>query len=129
MSSPVFVRAHAVDRSQWTELFDFFSRRHEGWLVSVSVESPGSRDRRYVSFGVPLHGIVAELDEGRDAVMVFTGGAGAHEGHFIRHPVSLVADDSVEEADVQLTITDRDGDRTTIEIFSPMLPELVDGML
>jgi hypothetical protein len=28
----------AIDRSEWTTFVDAFSRRHDGWLISVAVE-------------------------------------------------------------------------------------------
>jgi hypothetical protein len=48
-----------IDRSEWTSFVDAFSRRHDGWLVSVAVDQPPNA-RRYVTRDVPLRGVVAE---------------------------------------------------------------------
>ena len=117
----------AIDRSEWTNFVDAFSRRHDGWLVSVAVDE-GSAARRYVTHDVPLRGVVAELDEDISSMMVFTGDTIPHATHFVEHATGLEVEETREGADAALTITDESGVRTIVEFRSPMRPELVDGI-
>ena len=108
---------HAIAPERWPEFVDAFSRQHEGWLISVSV------DGRCLVRDVPLMGVVAELDE-TGAMMVFTGGL----THFVEHPVTLSVGETSDGAEADVTIGDQTGTSTTIALRSPMRPELVDGM-
>jgi hypothetical protein len=105
---------------------DAFSRRHDGWLVSVAVEK-GSSPRRYVAREVPLRGVVAELEEDCSSMMVFTGDTKPHATHFVGHASGLEIEETREGADAALTITDESGMRTILEFRFPTRPELVDG--
>ena len=116
-----------IDRQQWPEFADAFSRRHDGWLISVGVENEGA-ERRYLANDVPLRGVVAELDDGTGSMMIFTGDTTPHAAHFVQRPVSLAVDDTEDGAEAELTITDDSGGRTIIAFRSPMRPELVDGI-
>ncbi len=117
----------SIDRQQWPAFVDGFSRRHDGWLISVAVES-GADTRRYLARDVPLRGVVAELNDGTDSMMIFTGETTAHAACFVERPVSLAVEETEEGAEAELTITGDDGSRTIVEFRSPMLPELVDGV-
>ena len=117
----------AINRSDWTNFVDAFSRRHDGWLISVAVEE-GSAPRRYVAHDVPLRGVVAELAEDMSSMMVFTGDRKPHATHFVEHAAGLEIEETRDGADAGLTITDESGARTILEFRSPMRPELVDGI-
>ena len=115
-----------IDRDGWADYVDAFSRRHDGWLISVAVEEP-SNTRRYLAHNVPLRGVVAELEDDIGSMMVFTGDT-PHATHFIGHATELEVEETRQGADEALTITDESGARTIIEFRSPMRPELVDGI-
>lgn len=116
-----------IDRAEWVDYVDAFSRRHDGWLISVAVhEGPGSR--RYVTRDVPLRGVVAELDDDTSSMMVFTGDTTPHATHFVGHATALEVEETGDGADSALTITDASGARTILEFRSPTRPELVDGI-
>ena len=117
----------AIDRSEWTNFVDAFSRRHDGWLVCVAIED-GSASRRYMAHDVPLRGVAAELDDDISSMMVFTGDTAPHTTHFVAHATGLEVEETREGADAALTITDESGVRTIVEFRSPMRPELVDGI-
>ena len=117
----------AIDRAEWANFVDAFSRRHEGWLISVAVEE-GSDPRRYVSHDVPLRGVVADLEGDISSMMVFTGDTAPHSTHFIEHATGLEIDETREGADAALTIADESGARTILEFRAAMRPELVDGI-
>lgn len=118
----------AIDRQEWTAFVDAFSRRHDGWLISVSVEH-GAGTRRYLTRDTPLRGVVAESNDDTGTMMVFTGDTVPHATHFVERPVSLAVEETAEGAEAKLTITDDSGARTIIEFRSPMRPELVDGVV
>ena len=117
----------AINRSEWTSFVDAFSRRHDGWLISVAVED-GAASRRYVAHDVPLRGVVAEMDDDISSMMVFSGDTTPHTTHFVEHATGLEVEETRDGADAALTITDESGARTIVEFRSPMRPELVDGI-
>jgi hypothetical protein len=117
-----------IDRQEWAAFVDGFSRRHDGWLISVASER-GADARRYVVRDVPLRGVVAELNGDSSSMMVFTGYTSPHATHFVERPVSLAVEETADGAEPELTITDDSGSRTIIEFRSPMRPELVDGVV
>jgi hypothetical protein len=117
----------SIARSEWANFADEFSRRHDGWLVSVAVEE-GSRFRRYAARDVPLRGVVAEPDNDTGSLMIFTSDTTPLFTHFIEHAISVEVEETAEGAESALIVTDRDGVRTILEFRSPMLPELVDGI-
>lgn len=113
-----------IERSQWVDFVDAFSRQHDGWLISVAVQE-GTHAREYLTRDLPLRGVVAELDEGADSMMVFTGDTTTH---FVEHPVLLAIEETPDGAEAELTIAGESGARTIVEFRSPMRPELVDGI-
>ena len=115
-----------IDPAEWVQYVDAFSRRHDGWLISVVVEER-SVPRRYVTHDVPLRGVVAELGRDVSSMMVFTGDS-PHSTHLVEHATALEVEETSEGADAALTITDESGTRTILEFRSPMRPELVDGI-
>lgn len=116
-----------IDRAEWVDYVDAFSRRHDGWLISVAI-AEGTGSRRYLTRDVPLRGVVAEVADDASSLMVFTGDTSPHATHFIGHATALEVEETREGADAALTITDESGVRTTVEFRSPILPELVDGI-
>ena len=116
-----------INRQQWPAFVGAFSRRHDGWLISVGEEKEGA-ERRYLARDVPLRGVVAEPEDAGGSLMIFTGDTKPHNAHFVQRPASLAVEETEEGAEAELTITDDSGGRTVIEFRSPMLPELVDGI-
>ena len=117
-----------IDRREWVGFADGFSRRHDGWLISVALEE-GPTTRAYATRDVPLRGIVAEGDEERGSVMILAGEVTPHVAHFIEHPVMLAVDEMADGTEMELAITDASGVRTILELRSPIRTELVDGMV
>jgi hypothetical protein len=116
-----------IQRQEWPAFVDAFSRRHDGWLISVAVEQ-GSGERRTIARDVPLRGVVVEVDDHTGSMMVFTGDVSPHTTHFVEHPASLTVEEMADGAEAELAITDDSGVRTIIEFRSPMPPVLVDGI-
>ena len=123
------MRTKEISRSEWPEFFDSFSRKHEGWLVTLEIlgsEIGAQVEERELAF----EGILAEWDEIQGDEMAIMIGAKPddHITHSISRPtqVSLVQTD--EGADAALAIKSADGATALLRFRSPMLPEMVDAV-
>jgi hypothetical protein len=117
----------AIDRREWQAFVDAFSRRHDGWLVSVATEAEAG-SRSYLARDVPLRGVVAELNDQATTMKVITGATVPYATHVVKQPVSLVVEETADGAEAELAIVDDRGERAIIAFRSPMRPELVDGI-
>jgi Family of unknown function (DUF5335) len=115
-----------VDREDWGEELDRFSRQHEDWIVSVRTQ-PAIGAMAVAAHDVPLRGVSRASPESDD-ITVTVGHDQGHLTHEIRGAVALQIDVTPEEAERALTIRSEDGTTTTIEFRSPMRPEDVDGL-
>jgi hypothetical protein len=122
----VTVRSREIEQAKWQEFAEAFSRKHDGWLVSISVES-GRGKRRAIARDVPVRRVVAAVSLQTAEVRVLAGGLPPEIEHVIASPASMIVDETDDGAEAALTITDQSGLRTVIEFRSPMLTELVDG--
>jgi hypothetical protein len=109
-----------ISRGEWRTYFDQFSRRHDGWLVTLDCERIGCAFR-----DIPLRGIA--VDE--SVIEVFAHGPdGSHLAHVIRKPVRVISDETEEGADVAVTIIDAEGRRTTVQFRAAVPAEMVNGV-
>ena len=122
------MRSREIEPAKWQEFAEAFRRKHGGWLVSIGLES-GRGKRRAIARDVPLRGVVAAVSPQTAEVRVFAGGLAPEIEHVIASPASMVVDETDDGAEASLTITDKSGVRTVIEFRSPMLTELVDGVV
>ena len=108
---------------------DGFSRQHEGWLVTVEVL--GSEVGAQVEAqGLPLRGVTAELKGGEDTISITIGGKDAERvTHTITRPTHVRIEQAENGADMALQIESADGVATLVRFRSPMLPEMVDGVV
>jgi hypothetical protein len=105
---------------EWRSFFDHFSRRHEGWLVTLECDRIG-----YAFRDLPLRGVA--VDE-RTIEIFAHGPDGAHIAHVVRHPVRVISDETAEGGDVAVTIVNAEGHRTVIEFRSAVPVEMVNGV-
>jgi hypothetical protein len=117
------MRSREIEPTKWQEFVEAFSRRHDGWLVSIGLESESGK-AELVARDVPLWGVIADACHNNEEVLVIV----PEVEHVIRHPQSIVIDETDEGAETSLTITDDSGSRTVIEFRSPMRTEFVDGI-
>lgn len=109
-----------IPREEWRTFFDQFSRRHDGWLVSLDCERIGVAFRE-----LPLRGVV--VDE--YAIEIFAHGPdGSHMTHVVQWPAAVISDETVEGGDVAVTITNEDGQRTAVVFRCAVPAEMVDGL-
>jgi hypothetical protein len=114
-----------LHQSTWRQQLDSFSRRHEGWLVSLRTVMPdgqvttGARDVR-------LQGVV--IGSPADDLLIMLGSSRDHLTHVVRKPATVKLDITAERAERALVIQSADGTTTTLEFRSPLRPEDVDGL-
>ncbi|HLE61616.1 MAG TPA: DUF5335 family protein [Pyrinomonadaceae bacterium] len=123
------MKTKEIPRSEWPEFFDSFSRKHEGWLVTLEVlgaDIGAQVEGRELS----LEGIVSEWDEVHgDEIAVMIGGTpGDHITHNISRPTQVSLEQTDEGADAALAIKASDETTTLLRFRAAVLPELVDGI-
>ncbi len=118
-----------IPKTEWGTFLDNFSRRHEGWLVTLEIFDP-EIGAQVVERELAMEGIVDEWDEIKgNAIMIM---AGTRPDDHITHTIGNATQVSLEQteggADVALAIKSADGTIALLRFRSPMLPEIVDGL-
>ena len=118
-----------IAKNEWTQFFDSFSRKHQGWLVSVEIFGPeiGAQvEQRQMT----LEGITDEWDEIEGNTIIIMTGAKTegHISHSITHPTAVSVEQTDEGADAALAIKSEDGATTLLRFRSAVLPEMVDAV-
>ena len=124
------MKTKEIPKNEWPAFFDSFSRQHEGWLVTLEIlgaEVGAQVEERELAF----EGIVDEWDEAQLNKIAIMIGAKPddHITHSIRHPTQVSLEQTDEGADVALAIRSADGVTALLRFRSPMLPEMVDGVV
>ncbi len=122
------MRNRLVPRTEWYRFFRDFSRRHEDWLVTVLVVSPGLGPQ-VESSDLPLEGIVAD-PAGHGPISIYVGRSPQrHVEHDVADPTQIWVGLSEDGAEKALQIESMDGTKTIVEFRSAPLPQEVDGLL
>lgn len=117
-----------VPRSEWFRFFEEFSRRHDGWIVTVRVLDPRMGSQVEVA-DVPLEGIVSQADA-KGPISLHLGATPSRNiEHAIRSPRQVWVEVSDQEAEQALEVLSEDGSRTIVEFRVPALPDAVDRIL
>lgn len=124
------MKTKEIPRGDWRKFFDLFSRQYEGWLVTLEIlsEEIGAQvEERELAF----EGIVDEWDEiqGNEIMIMVGAKPDDHITHSISHPVLVSLEQTDEGADAALAIKSADGTTALLRFRSPMLPEMVDGVV
>ena len=124
------MKTREIPRTEWLSFFDSFSRQHEGWLVNLEILG-SDIGAQYEGRELALEGITAEWDEGEGYVIAIMTGveADAHITHSINRPTMVSLEQTDQGADVALAIKSANGDTALLRFRSPMLPEMVDGVV
>jgi hypothetical protein len=123
------MKTKTIPRSEWSKFFDSFSRRHEGWLVTV--ELFGSEIGAQVEeTELALEGIVSEWDESRNNPITIMIGAKPddHITHSVSRPTLVSLEQTDDGADAALAIKSEDQTTVLLRFLSPTLPEMVDSV-
>lgn len=116
-----------IPPGEWKEFFDEFTRRHEGWLVTV--ENFGDLGAQVEEHGRPLKGIVAEQKAGSSEIEILTGDSPDETlTHVVAHPTRVRIEETSKGAESALEIQSRDEGTTLVRFRSAVLPENVDGV-
>lgn len=118
--------AREIPPSEWRQFADAFSRSHEGWLVSLSVNQPAGRPQVIIR-DVPLSGVAVDARGGASEVVIATNGE-EHFVHTVSRPRKIVLHQTEEGADESLTILDCDSMETTLRFRTPANVLEVDGL-
>jgi hypothetical protein len=117
-----------VPRTEWYRFFRDFSRRHEDWLVTVRILSPGLGSQLEAR-NLPLEGIVAD-HAGHGPISIHVGRSPQrHVEHHVTDPRQVWVELSADGAEEALDIESEDGTKTILEFRSAPLPQEVDGLL
>ena len=124
------MKTKEIRKSEWPEFFDSFSRQHEGWLVTLEIlgsDIGAQVEGRELAF----EGIVDEWDEvqGNQIVIMMGTRPDDHITHAISGPTEVSLEETEEGADAALAIKSADGITALVRFRSPMLPEMVDGVV
>jgi hypothetical protein len=120
------MRNRQVPRAEWFRYFQEFSRRYEGWLVTVRVLHP-SFGSQVEARELPLEGVVSAAD-GSGPISLHLGGAAANVEHEIVSPRQVWVELDESGAEEALGVVSEDGTKTIVEFRVPARPETVDGM-
>lgn len=118
-----------VAPEEWNAFFDGFSRRHDGWLVTVEALSPDMGDQIAVS-NLPLRGISVEQpsDGGETQIeLLFVARDGTHLSHTIDAPQRIWIKQNEHGSDEALELEAPAG-TTLLHLRSPLPAEMVDGI-
>ena len=124
------MKTREIPKDEWGTFFNNFSRRHEGWLATLEIlglEIGAQVEGRELA----LSGIVDEWDELKgNAIMMMVGTTrNDHVTHTIRNATQVSLEQTDGGADVALAVKSADGTTALLRFRSPMLPELVDGLV
>ena len=116
-----------IPPGEWKEFFDEFTRRHEGWLVTVEIF--GEMGAQVEAEERPLKGIFAERKKGSSEIEILTGDTPDETfTHVVAHPSSVRVEETSEGAESALEIRSKDEGTTLVRFRATALPETVDGV-
>ena len=121
------MKTKEIPKEEWGTFFDNFSRRHEGWLVTLEVlgaDIGAQVEGRELAF----EGIVGET-QGNEIVIMVGAKPDDHVTHSINNAAQVSLEQTDEGADAALAIKSADGTTALLRFRSPVLPELVDGLV
>ena len=123
------MKTEEIPKDEWSGFFDTFSRKHDGWLVTLDIFGP-EIGAQVVERGIALEGITNEWDQTEgNIIRIMTGvKPDDHVTHSIAHPTQVSLEQTDEGADAALAIKSEDGVTTLLRFRSAVLPEMVDAM-
>ena len=108
-----------IPRDEWMTFFDSFSRRYEGWLVTVEMLGDDIGAQVEVR-ELPLVGIVVDLKGSDEAAISIIIGEEAqdHITHTITQPTHVRFEETGEAEHMTLQIEPAGGATTLVNFFS-----------
>lgn len=123
------MKTREIPKEEWGRFFDNFSRRHEGWLMTLEIFG-AEIGAQVEEQELALNGIVDEWDEIKgNAIMIMMGTKpDDHLTHTIGNATQVSLEQTDGGADVALAIKTADGTTALLRFRSPMPPEIGDGL-
>ena len=124
------MKATTIARNEWPSFFDGFSRRHEGWLVTLEVFQP-QIGAQVEARDLSLEGLTAELGhDHKDTIQIMIGGQPQqHVTHVVLNPVEVSLEHTEDGANHALAIKSADDALTLLCFRPPMRPEMAEAMV
>ncbi|HEU5248543.1 MAG TPA: DUF5335 family protein [Thermoanaerobaculia bacterium] len=117
-----------IKREEWPDFFDAFSRRHEGWLVTIELLDKEMGDQIEVE-NKALKGIVVERRRDPKVIDIFVWNKPNEDSsHIIDKPTRVRVEETEEGAEAAVEIQSEDHATTLLTFRSAALPETVDGV-
>ena len=127
MTTNTTMTTREISREEWSDFFDEFSRRYEGWLVTIERLDPQLGDQIEVE-DQPLHGIVAERKRDPKVIEIFTSTEATESStHVIEKPTRVWVEETGEGAEAAVEIESEENGKTLLRFRSAALPETVGG--
>ena len=123
------MRTIEIPRSDWSGRFDEFSRRHDGWLVSLDIVMAPSDGPQREFRQLPFVGIVAERAGGGTISIAVAEPTGEQVTHMIHSPTHVFLKKTRTGADAALEIESADGLKAILRFRTAAMPETVDGVV
>lgn len=117
-----------IARNEWFEFFDGFSRRHDGWLVTIEILDKDV-GHQIEAENQKLKGIVAEPRHDPTTIDILIGNSpDGGSTHIIDRPTRVRVEETGEGAEGALEIESKDHGTTLVRFRSSALPESVNGV-
>jgi uncharacterized protein DUF5335 len=128
MQTSTNMQAREIPREEWIRFFDDFSKRHEGWIVTLEVIGSDIGDQEMAA-GLPLVGISADLKGRENRIEIIIGGRpDADVTRIINTPKRVWHKPPKGVADACVEVESEDG-VTTLVSFRYIPPEKTERQL
>jgi hypothetical protein len=102
------MRTQEIPRNEWPEFFNSFTRRHEGWRVTLELFGPEIGDQ-IEGRDLAFEGITAEMADGGAKIEIMIGAdPDDHITHVVTAPTQVSLEQTDEGADTALLIKSAD---------------------
>ena len=118
-----------IPRGDWRSFFEVFSRQHEGWLATLEVVGPGIAQPAAGQFPLKDVALTSVVGESEGITINLGKAPEDHLKHTVIEPTHVWLVQTSEGADAALEIESADDTKTLLRFRSPVLPELVDGVV
>ena len=123
------MKTKEIPKQDWPWFLDMFSRKHEGWLITMEIFRNDIGDQVQES-ELKFEGITDEWDEvSGNSIVIMTGDdPDAHITHRINLPTHISLQETDDAMDAALFIKSADGTTECLR-FRSLIPEWIDGVV
>lgn len=117
-----------IQKSEWPEFFNEFSRKHLGTPVGIEIFG-ADLGAQTEETGLALEGITVEGNDVSGKIIITVGArADDHISHSINRPTQVNLEQTDEGVDLALAIKGMDGSTALLRFQSTALPEVADAV-